>query len=129
MESNSASAGLEDPQRIEAARRLLAEARGEALDRLAALSARLLGAAHAQIALITDAPAVVTPTTDGQPGAGALVVSTFEHGGPLVLAHVQRDGVAAFLGVPIDVPGAGVGVLCVYDSAPPHGPRHDTETL
>ena len=45
-------AGLDDPQRIEAARRLLAEARGEALDRLAALSARLLGAAHAQIALI-----------------------------------------------------------------------------
>ena len=46
-------AGLDDPQRIEAARRLLAEARAEALDRLAALSARLLGAAHAQISLVT----------------------------------------------------------------------------
>jgi hypothetical protein len=44
--------GLGDPRRIEAARRLLAEAPGEALDRLAALSARLLGAAHAQIALV-----------------------------------------------------------------------------
>ena len=53
-------AGMDDPQRIEAARRLLAEARGEALDRLAALSARLLGAAHAQVALITDAPVVVS---------------------------------------------------------------------
>ena len=47
-------AGLEDPQRIEAARRVLAEARGEALDRLAALSARLLGAAHAQVSIVTD---------------------------------------------------------------------------
>ena len=49
-------AGLDDPRRIEAARRLLAEAPGEALDRLAALSARLLGAAHAQIAIRTDEP-------------------------------------------------------------------------
>ena len=54
-------AGLDDPRRIEAARRLLAEAPGEALDRLAALSARLLGAAHAQIAIRTDEQVTVTP--------------------------------------------------------------------
>ena len=122
-------AGLEDPHRIEAARRLLAEAGGEALDRLAALSARLLGAAHAQIALIADAPAVVAPSFDGRPETGALIVSAFEHGGPLVLAHVQRGDIAAFLGVPIDVSGARVGVLCVYDIEPHQWTRHDTETL
>ena len=59
-------------------RRLLAEARGEALDRLAALSARLLGAAHAQIALIAEAPAVIAPATPGGPQGGALIVRAFE---------------------------------------------------
>ena len=56
MESDPVSAGLDDPQRIEMARRVLAEARGDALDRLAALSARLLGAAHGQVSIVTDEP-------------------------------------------------------------------------
>ena len=56
-------------------------------------------------------------------------MSAFAHGGPLVLADARRDGVAAFLGVPIDVAGARVGVLCVYDLEPHQWTRHDTETL
>ena len=104
--------------------------RGEALDRLAALSARLLGAAHAQIALIAEAPAVVAPSvrrTARDRGADRAARSSTAARSSL--AHVQRGGVAAFLGVPIDVSGARVGVLCVYDIEPHQWTRHDTETL
>ena len=104
--------------------------RGEALDRLAALSARLLGAAHAQIALIAEAPAVIAPRdAPAGRGRGADRRTRSSTSGPLALAHVQRNGVAAFLGVPIDVAGARVGVLCVYDAEPHQWTRHDTETL
>ena len=64
-------AGLDDPQRIEAARRLLAEARGEALDRLAALSARLLGAAHAQVVAAHGHEQVVVTPIARRPSRGA----------------------------------------------------------
>ncbi|HEY6892143.1 MAG TPA: SpoIIE family protein phosphatase [Solirubrobacter sp.] len=129
MEADSVRAGLDDPQRIEAARRLLAEVRGEALDRLAALSARLLGAAHAQIALIAEAPVILTPAAPGQDSLAELTAHTFEHGAPLLLADARRPGVAAYLGVPIDIAGARVGVLSVYDAEPRQWTRHDTETL
>src|SRR3954447_3973988 len=105
MDVDSMRAGLADPQRIEAARRLLAQARREALDRLAALSARLLRAAHAQITLIADAPVVISPTPAGELAVGALTAAAFEHGEPLVLAHASTDGVASFLGVPIEIGG------------------------
>src|SRR4051812_7747167 len=127
--SDSVRAGLEDPDRIEAARRLQAQARREALDRLAALSARLLGAAHAQIALVAETPIVMAPTGPISPTVGALTADAFAHGDALVLAHASQDGVASFLGVPIDVAGARVGVLCVYDSVPHQWTRHDAETL
>src|SRR4051794_12763265 len=118
MESESMRAGLDDPQRIEAARRLLAEARGEALDRLAALSARLLGAAHASIAIVTDEPVLVTPLPPRAPRAGALLERTVVHGSPLVLSDARTAGIAGFLGVPIDAAGARVGALAVYDPEP-----------
>src|SRR3954449_3490162 len=127
--SDSVRAGLEDPDRIEAARRLQAQARREALDRLAALSARLLGAAHAQITLIAETPVVIAPTPSDGLAVGALTIAAFEHGEPLVLAHASNDGVASFLGVPIEIGGARVGVLSVYDSEPRTWTRHDTETL
>ena len=71
LEPDSVRSGLDDPRRIDAARRLLAEAAGEALDRLAALSARLLGAAYAQVALFTDTIVSVTPIAPRQPRAEA----------------------------------------------------------
>ena len=123
------SAGLEDPQRIEAARRLLAEARGEALDRLAALSARLLGAAHGQVSIVTDEPVAVTPVAPRQPCANALLVKTVARGAPLALADAQSPGIAAFLGVPIVASGESVGALCVYDSQPNEWTPHDVEIL
>src|SRR3954451_11428589 len=112
--SDSVRAGLEDPDRIEAARRLQAQARREVLDRLAALSARLLGAAHAQIALVAETPIVIAPTGPRSPPVAALTAEAFAPRAPLVLAHASRAGVSSFLGVPINVVGARVGVLCVY---------------
>src|SRR3954470_6040938 len=129
MASDAMRGGLDDPHRIEAARRLLAEARAEALDRLAALSARLLRAAHAQIALVTDAPVVVSPIVPGHESLVELTARAFEHGAALALDDAGRPGVAAYLGVPIEVSGARVGVLSVH-SGEPHGwTRNDTDTL
>src|SRR3954451_10193383 len=127
--SDSVRAGLEDPDRIEAARRLLAQAPREALDRLAALSARLLRAAHAQITLMADAPVVISPTPADEFAIGALTVAAFEQAEPLVLAHASKDGVASFLAVPIEIGGARVGVLSVYDTEPRAWTPQDTETL
>jgi PAS domain S-box-containing protein len=114
-------AGLDDPRRIEAARRLLAEAPGEALDRLAALSARLLGAAHGQIAIRTDELVPVTPLR--RPRADALIERTIAGGEPLAIAA------PAFLGVPIEAAGALVGVLCVYDEDSYAWTEHDIDVL
>ena len=113
--------GLDDPRRIEAARRLLAEAPGEALDRLAALSARLLGAAHAQVAIRTDELITVTPLRRAR--ADALVERTLASGEALVISE------PAFLGVPIEAAGALVGVLCVYDDGPFAWTEHDVDVL
>ena len=121
--------GLDDPQRIVAARRLLAEAGGEALDRLAALSARLLGAAYAQVALLTDTITPVTPIAPAQPRAEELIHQTVDLGMPIVLSNARVDGIGAFLGVPVDVAGARVGVLCVYDREPAGWNDHDVEIV
>ena len=130
MDSDAVRAGLEDPQRIEAARRLLAEAPGEALDRLAALSARLLGAAHAQVTLRTDEQVPVTPVAPRQPRADELCERTLAAAGPLALGEVRGvDGVGSFLGVPIEAGGALVGVLCVYDAGPFAWTEHDVDVL
>ncbi|WP_053226983.1 SpoIIE family protein phosphatase [Solirubrobacter soli] len=109
-------ARLDDPRRIEAARRLLAQARRETLERLAALSARLLNAAHAQIALVADVPVLVTP---GSPVTDALLLEAFAE-------PVARP---TFLSAPIDVAGDRVGLLTVQAAEPREWTHHDTETL
>src|SRR3954454_9262316 len=107
MESDVARAGMDDPLRIEAARRVLAEAPGEAIDRLTALSARLLGAAHAQVSIFTDEQMVLTPATARRPPADALCARTLAAGTPLALPDVRdMEGIGSFLGVPIQVAGA-----------------------
>src|SRR5919112_4515205 len=51
---------LQDPHRIAAARRLLAEVSGPAAyDRLSNLAARLLGVGHAKVTIFTDQDTVV----------------------------------------------------------------------
>ena len=130
MERESARAGLGDSVWIEVARRLLAEAGGEALDRLAALSARLLGAAYAQVALITDKVAPVTPIAPAQPRAEELIHQIADLGMPIVLSNARVDGIGAFIGVPVDAAGARVGVLSVYDREPPNSwTDHDVEIV
>src|SRR4051794_8276911 len=98
MDADGVRAGREDPQRIEAARRLLTQAPGEAIDRLAALSARLLGAAHAQVSVFTDEQVVLTPPTARRPSADALCSRTFDGEPPL-----PQPPIAAYLGAPIEV--------------------------
>src|SRR3954471_16579418 len=108
MEPDAVRAGMDDPQRIEAARRVLAQAPGEAVDRLAMLSARLLGASHAQVSIFTDEQVSLTPSAPRRPAADELAARTFAGETP-----VPPSG--AYLGVPVEVAGDRVGVLCVCD--------------
>src|SRR3954452_20219369 len=117
--------GMDDPLRVDAARRLLAEAPGEAIDRLAVLSARLLGAAHAQVSIFTDEHVVLTPTPARRPSADALAAQTFAGIPPTVAVA----GIGAYLGVPIEAAGARVGVLSVYDPEPFAWTPHDVDVL
>jgi PAS domain S-box-containing protein len=87
---------LTDAHRIVAARRLLDEATGPAaFDRLSALAARLVGAPHAKVTLVTDSDVVV-----GGHGLPAGVV-----GGPALLTRAFSEQVVR-TGVPLDVPSA-----------------------
>lgn len=113
-----------DQARIEAARRVLAEAPGEAIDRLAALSARLLGAAHAQVSLFTDGQVSLTPPSPKRPPADALIAATFADRTPEL-----ADGIAAYLGAPVETAGQRVGVLCVYDEQAFDWSEHDQDLL
>jgi PAS domain S-box-containing protein len=113
-----------DPQRIQAARRLLAEAPGEAIDRLAALSARLLGAAYAQVSIFTDVQVPLTPPTPRRPPADALTDATFHDREP-----PRQAGLRAYLGTPIEAAGHRVGVLCVYDEEEFTWTEHDRDLL
>src|SRR3954451_5971673 len=108
MEPDPVRAGRDDAPRIAVARRLLAQAPGEAIDRLAALGARLLGAAHAQVSIFTDELVSLTPPSR-RPPADELAARTFAGETP-----VPEEG--AYLGAPIEVDGTRVGVLCVYDA-------------
>src|SRR4051794_38855726 len=124
MEEHAVAAGMDDPHRIDAARRLLAEAPGEAIDRLAVLAARLLGAAYAQVSVFTDEQVVLTPVAPRARRADALCAQTFA-GRP----ETPAGAIAAYLGVPIEAGGARVGVLCVYDEAPFEWTPHDADVL
>jgi PAS domain S-box-containing protein len=122
MEPESMRAGRDDPHRIEAARRLLAQAPGEAIDRLAALSARLLGAAHAQVSIFTHEQVSLTPPAPRRRPADELAARTFAG------EHVVPER-GAYLGEPIEVDGTRVGVLCVYDEQPFEWTAHDADVL
>ncbi|MBE2320090.1 SpoIIE family protein phosphatase [Solirubrobacter sp. CPCC 204708] len=113
-----------DQQRIEAARRLLGEAPGEAIDRLAALGARLLGASYAQVSLFADVQVPLTPPTPRRPPADALVEATFYGQEP-----PKQAGIGAYLGVRIEAAGHCVGVLCVYDEEEATWTEHDRDVL
>ncbi|MBB3086809.1 SpoIIE family protein phosphatase [Geodermatophilus sabuli] len=130
---------LRDPHRIAAARRLLVEVAGPAaFDRLSALAARLVGAGHAKVTILTDQDTVVggyglPPGVIGGPAllTGAISAITVRRGAPLVvpdaaalsavadLPAVTSGQVAAYLGVPLVADsGHVVGVLAVYDPVP-----------
>jgi PAS domain S-box-containing protein len=130
---------LTDPHRITAARRLLDEVGDPAaFDRLSALAARLVGAAHAKVTLFTDHDVVVggyglPPGVVGGPAllTGALSAMTVRRGTPLDIPAAREDPqvaelpavtsgqVQAYLGAPlVAASGHVVGVLAVYDPEP-----------
>jgi PAS domain S-box-containing protein len=109
-----------DLARVAATRGLAPAVAGRAaLDRLAELAARLLGARSGEVSLVDDVP------------AAPLGVVTAASGGPLVVADARTDdrvaglvptgpgAVRAYLGVPLTDPaGRTVGVLGVSDPEP-----------
>ncbi len=129
-------AGSEEPRRAAAARRLGEDTgAGQALDRLAGLAARLLGAGSAQVSLMSDVQTIVG-------GAGlppgmerreetldeSLCTVTASGAVPLVVTDARADDrvcakpsvsaglVGAYLGVPLTgTDGQVVGALCVFD--------------
>ena len=126
---------LTDPERVAAARRLLAEASPGVHDRLAELAARLTQTPAALVCLVTDAEVPV-----GSCGLPASVVSgplpldgspcavTVGRGAPVVVPDAAQDerlaalpaavdgALVAYLGVPLRTrSGQVVGTLAVFD--------------
>src|SRR4051794_8504876 len=122
-----------------AARRLRPGPGGNpALDRLAALAARLLGAPSSQVALLTDVQTIAGGAGPGagsvgstQPLADSLCTVTADLGGPLVVRDARQDArvsqllpvtsgqVGSYLGVPLTSDsGHTVGALCVFGPGP-----------
>lgn len=125
--------------RLTAARRLRPELPGyAALNRLAALAARLLGSTSSQVTLLSDLQVIVggaglAPGAVGSETAPAqsLCTVTANRGSALVVEDARRDGrvsslgpvaagsVGAYLGIPlIDERGHAVGAMCVFDRQP-----------
>ena len=122
--------------RTSAARRLAPGEDGNpALNRLAELAARLLGASSAQVSLLSDVqlvaagagPAAASVGLEG-PVEDSLCTVTVESGAPLVVADaptdarvrdlppVQTGKVGSYLGVPLVADdGHAIGALCVFD--------------
>ncbi|CAA9366134.1 MAG: Uncharacterized, RsbU-domain-containing protein [uncultured Nocardioidaceae bacterium] len=124
--------------RVSAARRLApGEAGNPALNRLAELAARLLGAASAQVSLLSEVQIVAAGAGAGAASVGfegpledSLCTVTVEARAPLAVADapvdvqvrdlppVRSGEVGSYLGVPlITDDGQAIGALCVY------GPR------
>jgi PAS domain S-box-containing protein len=137
------------PTRGESVRRLAAAAQdSRALDRIAALAARLLGATSGHVALLTDVQTVVgavgaskdvvglsSPAEESlcslTVAAGAAVVVTDAADDDRV-AHfpvVRAGELGAYLGVPLRVDGEPVGALCVYDAEPRAWTSDDAQLL
>lgn len=126
---------IEEPRRMETARRLLQDARGEAVDRLAGLTARLTGSPYAQVSILTDRQVVAglhgleLPERDGPLEASLCTVAAAGEG-PLVVTDARADErvvglppvhsglVGSYLGVPVVVGGEIIAVLCVYGPDP-----------
>lgn len=109
----------------------------EALDRLAALAARLLGAPSAHVALVSDVQSVLGGVgTSGDAHGTSIPVGesvcgvTLRMGTTLAVEDAStdprvrdlppvRDGVVgSYLGVPLVVRGQRIGSLCVYGPEP-----------
>ena len=105
-----------------------------ALDRLAELARRLLGAEHGRVRLLPSAEGEpVQGTSTGELGDGpcdGLCALTAASGEPLVVSDAAADvrvtsvpavvegRIGAYLGVPlVDDRGTVLGALCVFDSA------------
>ncbi|SDC23823.1 PAS domain S-box-containing protein [Geodermatophilus telluris] len=138
-----------DRPRADAARRLRLRDASAALDRIAELAARLLGAPIAQVSLLDDVQVVVSAV--GLPAgtvgsetpleASACAVAAAErtpyavpdaHADPRVgdLPPVTAGAVGAYLGAPlVDSEGHTVGVLCVVAPAPRPWSDTDVSTL
>ena len=129
----------DDGQRTSAASRLLpGVGQTPALNRLAALAARLLASPSAQVSLLTTTQTIAAGSglPEGAVGSqgsmeDSLCTVTAALGGPLVVSDAQADervtrlppvtsgAVGAYLGVPLTTTdGAQVGALCVFDRAP-----------
>lgn len=126
-----------DAARVAAAERLQKVGALPGLDRLAELAARLLGAAGAQVSLLSDTE-LIAAGAGSQAGAvraegrleDTLCSLTVASGSALVLADTRADArvaalppvasgaVGAYLGAPLTArSGQVVGALCVVDAA------------
>ena len=125
-------------RRLHEVRRLLRAGGGPALDRLAALAARLLDAPSSQVSLLGDTQTIgagvgLEPGAVGSTGplADSLCTVTAAAGKPLIvtdaavdqrvlgLPPVRSGAVGAYLGAPLRAPdGLVVGALCVFGSTP-----------
>jgi PAS domain S-box-containing protein len=129
---------LELPDRRAAASRLAASAPRTALDRLARLTARLLGTGYAQVSLVVDDQMVaglhgmdLPDEARRGPAVESLCAVTAAQGEPLVVANARVDDrvnelppvtsgvVGAYLGAPLRSAGGHVvGAVCAYDGSP-----------
>ena len=131
--------GAGAPSRASAARRLApGEAGSQALNRLAELAARLLGAGSAQVSLLTDVQLVAAGAGQAVASVGlegpleeSLCTVTAASGAPLLVGDAVTDervrelppvtsgDVGSYLGVPlVDDDGHTIGALCVFDPEP-----------
>lgn len=139
-----------DVERVDAARRLLPDLTGHpSLDRLAALAARLLGSAAAQVSLLTDVQTIaggagLTPGSVGResPLSESLCTVTARSGGPLVVSDARHDdrvaqlppvtsgALGSYLGVPLlDAAQRTVGALCIFGPEPRDWSEADVSLL
>jgi len=145
----SATALAVDEQRVAQTRRLRPqEADVAALDRHAALAARLLGTTASQVSLLEDVQIVAGGAGLAEGAVGAvtplaesLCTVTAAGGAPLALPDAGTDvrvrdlppvrsgAVGSYLGVPLISDGATVGVLCVFDPESREWSDQDVATL
>ncbi|SNR71054.1 SpoIIE family protein phosphatase [Blastococcus mobilis] len=146
----SATELLRDVGRLDESRRLRPPADGNpALDRLAALAARLLGAPRGQISLLSDVQLVaagdgLAPGTVGSesPLEDSLCTVTATAADALVVPDARADErvrglppvtsgeVRAYLGMPLTTTGGRtVGALCVFGPTPREWSDDDIATL